>query len=158
LELPFSGSTCARGVRVRVRERVQCGCACALCVCFRACLRRQQGHGRRSYDLEIWHARAISPDHISRSQCNGLCHVTRVTAEDPRKFPPSSVRPRRFDVILLWRMPWQCMCIVQKQKDFIKNFTLSHARSCPLSSFHPLFLPLCATYAHCSHRRNPTSI
>ena len=70
-----------------------------------------------------------------------------------------SVGSRRFNVFLLWRMPWQCKCcIVQKQKDLIKNLPLSHARYCHLSSFHNLFLTLCATYAHRSHRRKPTSI
>ena len=32
-------------------------------------------------------------------------------------------------------MPWQCTCIVQKQTNLIKNLPLSHARSCPLTSF-----------------------
>jgi hypothetical protein len=30
------------------------------------------------YPLFFWHERALSPDHISRSQCHGLCHVTQI--------------------------------------------------------------------------------
>ena len=117
---------------VSARAREACVCVCSVVVqCGCACA------------LSVWFRACLRRHRGQGRRCS--------------KIP--CVRSRRFNVILLWRMPWQCMCcIVQKQKDLIKNLPLSHARYCHLSSFHNLFLTLCATYAHRSHRRKPTSI